>query len=456
MDIGGLGHGHKKFKTPRHWPPCCSSAIMGLFTTRQRSEPIDFSLVRRIACIGTNNFPSGRAAPRICHGVWGRLSILGRYMAKSILIVGGGVAGLSLSIALARQGWQPQIVEANPAWGVYGVGIILQSNALRALDSLGLAERCLDAGFPYSTTRYCDHNGVLVRERKKPNLSNDKFAASTGMLRPALHQILRDEALRLGVQVRLGVKVQSLDQEPDRVHVTLDDGTVSSHDLVVGADGLRSQIRKMVFPGHHEPRFMGQSCWRFTAPRPEDITCAVMYRGAQTQAGLIPLNADKMYLLLLVAEPGNPRMERSKLQELLAERLSGYGGLIRELAQALPPSESIVYSPLEPILMPPPWHSGRVVLVGDAAHATTPHTAQGASMAFEDAVVLTESLLGSEDMQEALQRFTQRRYERCRMIIENSLQIGRWQLQAWDNRPDPAEDIVGLSTRTLELLRAPI
>lgn len=416
----------------------------------------DFSLVRPIGCIGTNNFPFDRSAPRISHGESDRLRILGRHMGKNILIVGGGVAGLSLSIALARQGWQPRIVEANPEWGVYGVGIILQSNALRALDSLGLAERCLEAGFPYSTTRYCDHNGVLVRERTKPNLSNDRFAASTGMLRPVLHQILRDEALRLGVEVRLGVKVQSLVQEPDRVHVTLDDGTASCHDLVVGSDGLRSQIRNMVFPGHPEPLYMGQSCWRFTAARPQDITCAVMYRGAKTQAGLIPLNAQKMYLLLLVAEPGNPRMARSKLRELLAERLSGYGGLIQELAQDLPPSEAIVYSPLEPMLMPPPWHSGRVVLLGDAAHATTPHTAQGASMAFEDAVVLTESLVHVDGMQNALHSFTQRRYARCRMIIENSLQIGRWQLQAWDNRPDPNEDIVGLSTRTLELLREPI
>lgn len=377
-------------------------------------------------------------------------------MAQNILIVGGGIAGLSLSIALARRGWAPLLIEANPNWGVYGVGIILQSNALRAIDSLGLAERCIQAGFPYSTTRYCDRNGGLVSERRKPNLSGERFASSTGMLRPVLHEILRDEALRLGVQVRLGVRVRSLVQEPDRVHVKFDDDTASSHDLVVGADGVRSQIRQLVFGDEHQPSFMGQSCWRFTAPRPEEISTAVMYKGANTQAGLIPLNAQTMYLLLLTAEPGNPRLERSQMQPLLAERLEGYGGLVGELARSLPPAEAIVYSPLEPLLMPAPWHRGRVVLMGDAVHATTPHTAQGASMAFEDAVVLAEQLDARGHLEDSLGAYTQRRHDRCRMIVENSLQIGIWQLQAWRNTPDPEEDIVGLSTRTLELLRAPI
>ena len=377
-------------------------------------------------------------------------------MGQNILIVGGGIAGLSLSIALARRGWSPRIVEANPDWGVYGVGIILQSNALRAIDSLGLAERCIESGFPYSRTRYCDPNGVLVRERTKPNLSGDRFASSTGMLRPVLHDILRDEALALGVQVRLGVRVASLDQEPDRVHVRFDDGSSGDYDLLVGADGVRSQIRRLVFGPEHQPAFMGQSCWRFTAPRLEEVGCAVMFRGATTQAGLIPLNADTMYLLLLTAEPGNPWMDRASLRERLAERLVGYGGLIGELARSLPPSEAIVYSPLEPLLMPAPWHRGRVVLVGDAAHATTPHTAQGASMAFEDAVVLAELLDEAGPPEAALPAFTRRRHARCRMIVENSLQIGRWQLQAWQDRPAPDEDIVGLSNRTLELLREPI
>lgn len=376
-------------------------------------------------------------------------------MAKNILIVGGGIAGLSLSIALARRGWSPEIVEANPAWGVYGVGIILQSNALRAMESLGLAERCLAAGFPYSTTRYCDRNGTLMHERKKPNLSGERFAASTGMLRPALHEILRDEALRLGVRVKVGVRVEKLDQD-GRVHVKLSDGTSSSHDLLVGADGVRSQIRRLVFGSEHQPAFMGQACWRFTAPRPEEVPCAVMVRGEGTQAGLIPLNQETMYLLLLTAEPGNPWFDKETLRDRLAARLDGYGGLVGELARNIPPSDAIVYSPLEPLLMPGPWHRGRVVLVGDAAHATTPHIAQGASMAFEDAVVLSELIDGPADLDSALPAFTQRRYERCRMIVENSLQIGRWQLQAWSGQPDPKEDIVGLSNRTLEALREPI
>ena len=106
--------------------------------------------------------------------------------------------------------------------------------------------------------------------------------------------------------------------------------------------------------------------------------------------------------------------------------------------------------------MPAPLHRGRVVLVGDAAHATTPHIAQGASMAFEDAVVLSELLGEAPSIDQALQAYTARRWERCRLIVHNSLQIGRWQLQAWEGKPDPQADIVTLSNQTLEALRAPI
>jgi 2-polyprenyl-6-methoxyphenol hydroxylase-like FAD-dependent oxidoreductase len=358
--------------------------------------------------------------------------------------------------ALARQGWSPEIVEINPSWGVYGVGIILQSNALRALDSLGLAERCLAAGHPYSTTRYCDSNGVVKQERTKPNLSGERWASSTGILRPVLHQILRDEVLRLGVPVRLGVSVEKIEQEEDGAHVFFNDATAARYDLVVGADGVRSQTRRMVFGEQHAPSFMGQACWRFTAQRPPEVSCAVMFRGEKSLAGLIPLNADKMYLLLLTAEPGNPRIEREKMRDMLGQRLDGFGGLIGELARQLPDSSAIVYSPLEPLLMPAPWHRGRVVLIGDAVHATTPHIAQGASMAFEDAVVLSELLCSGAPIDAVLPQFTERRYQRCRAIVENSLQIGKWQLMAWEQRPDPNEDVVGLSNQTLEMLRAPI
>jgi 2-polyprenyl-6-methoxyphenol hydroxylase-like FAD-dependent oxidoreductase len=374
---------------------------------------------------------------------------------KKILVVGGGIAGLSLSIALARQGWSPEIIEKDPDWGVYGVGIILQSNALRALDTLGLAERCLAAGYPYSTTRYYDRNGNFQQERTKPNLSGERWASSTGILRPVLHQILRAEVMRLGVTVRLGITAATIDQTGQEVQVGFSDSSTASYDVVVGADGVRSQTRQAVFGNAYRPEFMGQACWRFTAPRPAEVSGGVMYRGEKSLAGLIPLTPDKMYLLLLTAEPGNPRVERERMREMLSERLAGYGGIIGELAQSLPDASAVVYSPLEPLLVPAPWHRKRVVLIGDAVHATTPHIAQGASMAFEDAVVLSE-LLCSKPIDTALQEFTSRRYKRCRTIVENSLQIGKWQLMAWANEPAPDENVVGLSNQTLEMLREPI
>jgi 2-polyprenyl-6-methoxyphenol hydroxylase-like FAD-dependent oxidoreductase len=256
--------------------------------------------------------------------------------------------------------------------------------------------------------------------------------------------------------VRLGLSVKSLSQDDSGVDVVFTDGTEGRYAVVVGADGVNSTIRRMVFGNENQPRFMGQGCWRFTTERPQEIENAFMYHGRKSLAGLIPLTPKHMYLLLLTEEKGNPWFAPEELRTRLAERLAEYGGLIGELAQRIPDASEIVYRPLEPLLLPAPWTHGRVVLIGDAAHTTTPHIAQGSSMAFEDAVVLAELLCSGGDEVSNLLQFTSRRYERCKLIVNSSVQIGKWQLQAWNGDPDPTADPITLSTQVLEALRAPL
>jgi 2-polyprenyl-6-methoxyphenol hydroxylase-like FAD-dependent oxidoreductase len=369
-----------------------------------------------------------------------------------ILIVGGGMAGLTLSIALARKGIVADLVEVKPSWSVYGVGIIVQSNGIRALDRLGLADRCVASGFPYSVSRQCDANGVPFQDRPKPNVSGDRFPSSCGMMRRTLHEILCDEARTLGVTPRLATTVSSLTETSHGVSVSFSDGTQAVYDLVVGADGAYSKIRALVFGEQHRPQYTGQSCWRVALPRPPEVEGAHMYHGTRKWAGLIPVDREQMYLLLLTEEPGNPWMPAESLHVLLRDRLAGFGGRVGAAREMLASPKAVVYSPLEPILMPPPWSKGRVVLIGDAAHAPTPHLAQGASMAFEDAVVLTELLCERDgSIPHTLERFTERRHARCRLIVESSVAIGEIQM-----RPKPGDDLIALSFRVLEELRAPI
>lgn len=368
-----------------------------------------------------------------------------------VLVVGGGIGGLALSIALRRAGQAVELVELNPAWNVYGVGIILQANALLALQQLGLAEACIQASYPYAMSLHHEEDGRPRTARHKPSLADEGLPASCGILRPALHQLLRDAALAAGVTVRLGITVTTVVDEPDGAQVQFSDGSHGTYPLVVGADGLRSQLRALRFPEAQAPRFTGQGCWRFTLPRFEQLRSAMMYHGRQARlAGLVPVSQDQMYLLLLSAEPGNPRLADADLPDQLRERLQHFGGLIPEAALQIPGPQDIVYRPLETQLVAAPWHRGRVVLVGDAAHATTPHMAQGASMALEDAIVLADCLAAPAPLAHALQRYSARRFDRCRRVVEASVQVGQWQLC-----PDPNADPIALMREVAEELMRP-
>lgn len=382
---------------------------------------------------------------------------MSRKDAMRVLIAGAGIGGLSMAIALGRRGIQAHLVERSATWDVYGVGIILQSNAIRALDALGVADACLASGFPYSVSTHCDAAGTPFRDRPKPNVGDARFPASCGVQRRALHKVLSSEAIRLGAKVQLGTSIASWVQTDTSVDVHFSDGSSAAYDLVVGADGAASATRKMLFGEAVRPAFTGQGCWRFTTQRLPDVDRAVFQHGERSLAGLIPVSIDQMYLLLLTPEPGNPWFGVDALRPALVERLREYGGLAGQLARQVPQGEDIVYRPLEPVLMPAPWAQGRVVLIGDAAHSTTPHLAQGASMAFEDAVVLDELLAAHGfDVPQALAHYTPRRFERCRRIVESSVQIGRWQLEKWAGADTSGADAIGLSAQVLEELRAPI
>ena len=181
-----------------------------------------------------------------------------------------------------------------------------------------------------------------------------------------------------------------LSQTDDGVTVTFSNGRSASYDLVVGADGIRSRMRQLLFGDAFEPTYTGHGVWRFTTSRPEALNYQAMYLGVGVKAGLIPLTPDTMYLLLVTNEPGNPWMASDRLHALLADRLASFGGMVAAARERLSDPKDVVYVPIEEVTVPPPWHVGRVVLIGDAAHASSPHIAQGAAMAVEDAVVLAE------------------------------------------------------------------
>jgi 2-polyprenyl-6-methoxyphenol hydroxylase-like FAD-dependent oxidoreductase len=371
---------------------------------------------------------------------------------QRVLIVGGGIAGMSLAIALQRVGVSCTIVELDPDWRVYGAGITITGPSLRAFDQLGVLDRIVAEGYCYNATRICGADGrVIVPSRVSGRPLGERIPNSGGILRPVLHRILSEATRASGAEVRLGVSAAKIEQRGEGVAATLTDGTQFNADLVVGADGIHSRMRQMLFPAAPKPVLTGQGCWRAVVPRPPELDCAEVYVGGPVKAGITPVSQSEMYLFLLQHVPDNPRMPEERFPVLLAEQLRGFGGALGDIREELGPSSRINYRPLEKLLLPPPWHKGRAVLIGDAAHATTPHLASGAGLAVEDALVLADLLSSDVPLGDALAQFAARRYDRCRMVVENSVRLGELEMARV-----AGEEQAALQRSSMLALNAPI
>ena len=370
---------------------------------------------------------------------------------KKVLIVGGGIGGLCAAIALRRQAIEVDLVELKTQWTVYGVGIIQQSNVVREMAKLGVLDGYLDAAYAFEDVTINTTAGEQLARIPGQRLAGPEYPANVGISRLALHQVLSETTIALGASIRLGLSVQSLEQVDEGVDVLLTDGSRDCYDLVVGADGLYSRIRGLLFGEQYRPRFTGQSVWRYNFPRAAGIDHLATFQGPAGNAGLVPLGRDQMYLFVTSHEPANPRMDAAMLATQMRQRLNGFTGLIGELREQILDSDQVVYKPLEVVFVSEPWYRGRVVLIGDAVHATTPHLGQGAGMAIEDAVVLGEELVADGSVEQQLERFMARRYERCKFISESSVLAGDKEMTH-----DSGFDRIGLVRRMLEVTAEPI
>jgi 2-polyprenyl-6-methoxyphenol hydroxylase-like FAD-dependent oxidoreductase len=341
---------------------------------------------------------------------------------RRVLVVGGGVGGLTAATAFAQRGVEVVLIERRPDFDVPGVGLGQPANALRVYDALGILPEILNIGFCYDRMCIFDADRKLIVEHKFL-LGDDLVPATCALSRLQLHEILLDAAKRAGVQVRTGVTVSEIHDENDRVTVTYSDSRIDSFDLLAGFDGIRSMTRLHLVGTAFAPRPSGYGGWRVQVPRPEYVRCMEFLLGVGSKTGAMPLNDDLMYIFHICPEAPDAVFRRQDLLDLFRARLSQYRSYVPEVAAALDANSDIVYSPIEPMLLPWPWFRGRVALGGDAAHTFPPHLTQGAAMAAEDGYVLAREMLADDvPIEMRLMRYSQMRYARCAFVYTFSYQ----------------------------------
>jgi len=370
---------------------------------------------------------------------------------SSALVVGGGITGSVLSLALASRGVRVDLVEISPVWHGVGHGITVQGNALAALAKVGVLGEVLSRGVPFNQLRMRQADGALIAEVPTPRTGGPGLPATLGALRSDLQAVLCERVYAAGVNVRLGLTVRALAQDARQAYAEFSDGTAGRYDLVVGADGIRSAVRALLGITT-VPQPTGMSIWRVVADRPAEMDCAeVYYGGPRYKAGYSPISAGQCYAYILDTDGTLRDFGDQPAWELMYKRSAGYGGTWGTIRETIGPDSDVSHTRIEWLLVDDPWYRGRIIVIGDAAHACPPLIAQGAAMCAEDAVVLAEIVTGDRPLEVALPAFMSRRMPRVEVVVRNSMRLVRWEM-GLESHTD--EDVARTMSSTLSFLAA--
>lgn len=318
-----------------------------------------------------------------------------------ILIVGAGIAGLATRRALVRRGFTVKLIERNPSAGLGGAGLFLPGNGVRALCDLGLREGLLRLSHPVNAQRFHDETGRLLVEVDTNDYWRD-VAPCRAIRRSDLWQLLNEDMDPDAVEFRQIVDVST---GGNGCRVNFSDGCTEEYDLVIGADGVHSAVRGLVFPQPVDPQYVGNVCWRFIVPNTCDVDEWSVMLGADRSLLAKPISKTELYIY------ADMSVDQARTGDYSHETplLPLFAGIAGPLLPALQlSSEAVVHFGELVRLRLDTWYRNRVSLVGDAAHASPPSMAQGACLAIEDGFVLAEELATAPSIEIALHRYQAR------------------------------------------------
>ncbi|MFT4052301.1 MAG: FAD-dependent oxidoreductase [Microbacterium sp.] len=360
---------------------------------------------------------------------------------RNVLIVGGGFTGLTTAIALAQRDVKVTLVDKVSAWARVGHGLTIQGNALRVFKEIGVIDDVLAVGQPENSVTLTLANGDVIAEMPTPRTGGDDLPATIGALRPDLHEILVAKAESLGVEIRLGLELTSFENHDDTATSVLSDGTRETWDLIVIAEGIKSQTRPKL--GVTEDRApSGLGIWRAVTSRLPEMTGGIAFPteddGGAFKVGYTPVSADQCYVFVL-CRPQRPDNGLEGWQEV-KRLMANYHGEYDDLRESIGPGTFLNFQEIEWIFVEGPWHSGRVVALGEVVHAVPPLIAQGAAQCLEDALLFAQYVTEDGDLEDQLAAFYARRIPRIKGVVDASLQLAYWEQNP--GTPDAAPDRV--------------
>jgi 2-polyprenyl-6-methoxyphenol hydroxylase-like FAD-dependent oxidoreductase len=354
---------------------------------------------------------------------------------RRALVIGGGIAGPAVALFLARAGIEPVVLEAYPPSEDVGGGLQIAPNGLRVLAELGLAEALLAQGHPCADMAFRNHHGRLIGV-----VRTARAGLAVNVLRAVLHRILRDELAGRGIAVRYEKRLTGITEAGREIVATFEDGATEAGDFLVGADGVHSRVRSCILPEQAAPRdtsmiSIGGFCEAGAAPPadPDDAGRLTFMVGPRYQFGYSKMGAtqwgwwchahaaDEDERAAWMAAPF------PALRDRMLERYRDWSAPVQDFIRS---TRGWLRTPIHDVPSLPTWRHGRVMLVGDAAHAMSPAGGQGASLALEDAMLFGRLAADrTTTIEEAMAKFESLRRRRAEKMVAQGFDNDRRSLK---------------------------